>query len=126
MWKQLSKLEQLLMDHVWAHPDCTADACQQALAAASRPLKDSTVRTLLHRLEVKGYVTHRVSGRTYIYRASKPRNKVAAQAVRQIVDRFCDGSMEQLLVGMVDNDFLSQHELQQLARRIDLAKKERM
>jgi Predicted transcriptional regulator len=125
MWKKLSGLEQILMDYIWAHPGCTADGCRQFLASRSRELKESTVRTLLHRLEVKGYVTHDVDGRTYVYRASEAPRSVAAQAVKQIIDRFCDGSLEQLLVGMVENDFVDQKQLQQLARKIALKKQER-
>ena len=43
---------------------------------------------------------------------------VAAQAAKLIIDRFCGGSLEELLVGLVDNDVVSRKELQQLARRI--------
>lgn len=83
-----------------------------------RPLKETTVRTLFQRLETKGYVRHEVEGRTYVYRAVEARKNVAAQAVRQIVDRFCGGSLEEMLVGLVDNDMVSREELQHLARKI--------
>jgi BlaI family transcriptional regulator, penicillinase repressor len=116
--KRLSELEQLVMDYVWRNPGCTVTACRDALSAADRPLKETTVRTLLQRLAQKGYVTHKVDGRTYLYRASEPRTNVAAQAAKQIIDRFCGGSLEELLVGLVDNDMVSRKELQQLARRI--------
>jgi predicted transcriptional regulator len=117
MRKRLSELEQLVMDYVWKNPGCTASACRDALANV-RPLKETTVRTLFQRLESKGYVTHKVDGRTYVYRAAEARKNVAAQAVRQIVDRFCGGSLEEMLVGLVDNDVVSRKELQQLARKI--------
>jgi BlaI family penicillinase repressor len=116
--KRLSELEQLVMDYVWRNPGCTVTACRDALSAADRPLKETTVRTLLQRLAQKGYVTHKVDGRTYLYRASEPRTNVAAQAAKQIIDRFCGGSLEELLLGLVDNDMVSRKELQQLARRI--------
>jgi predicted transcriptional regulator len=122
---RLSSLEQIVMDIIWAHPGTTAESCREALAASSRPLKESTVRTVLHRLEKKGYVTHKVDGRTYRYSAREPRRKVAVQAVRQIIDRFCDGSVEQLLAGMVDHKLVDRRELQQLARKIAAAEKER-
>jgi len=121
--KRLSELEQQVMDYVWVHPSCTVDACREALAAASRPLKQSTVRTLLHRLEEKGYVAHAMEGRTYLYRACEARQQVAAHAVKQIMDRFCGGSMEQLLVGMVDNKLVGRNELERLAQKIALKKK---
>jgi BlaI family penicillinase repressor len=123
--KRLSGLEQLVMDYIWSHPGCTADACREALAGADRALKESTVRTLLHRLEKKGYVSHAVEGRTYLYSASRAKDAVAAHAVKQIIDRFCGGSVEQLLVGMVDNEFLDSEELSRLVKKISLKRKER-
>jgi BlaI family transcriptional regulator, penicillinase repressor len=125
MQKRLSGLEQLVMDYVWSQAGCTAEDCREALAADSRELKESTVRTLLHRLERKGYVTHDVDGRTYVYRACQPRHSVAAQAVKQIADRFFGGSMEQLLVGMVDNEVVDRAELERMVRKIAAKKKER-
>lgn len=81
-------------------------------------MKDSTVRTVLRRLEEKGFLRHEVDGRTFVYRAAQGRRNLAARAVSGIVDRFCGGSVEQLLVGMVENDVLDREELQRLAQRI--------
>jgi BlaI family penicillinase repressor len=82
------------------------------------PMKESTARTMLKRLEEKGYVRHRVEGRTNVYSGLEPPQQVAARAVRQIIDRFCGGSVEQLLVGMVANDVVDERELERLAQRI--------
>ena len=120
--KPLSELEQSVMDHVWQAAPCTADTVREGLAA-EHPLKDSTIRTVLSRLEAKGYVTHTVDGRTNLYRPCDPPQKVAAHAVRQIIDRFCSGSVEELLVGMVDDQVLDREELQRLALKIAAAKK---
>ncbi|HTP89336.1 MAG TPA: BlaI/MecI/CopY family transcriptional regulator [Bryobacteraceae bacterium] len=120
--KPLSELEQRVMDYVWQSAPCTADACREALAA-DHPLKDSTIRTVLSRLEAKDYVTHSVEGRTNLYKPCDPPQKVAAHAVRQIIDRFCSGSVEELLVGMVDDQVLDQEELQRLAVKIAAARK---
>jgi predicted transcriptional regulator len=64
-----------------------------------------------------------VEGRTYIYRALQARRNIAARAVSHIVDRFCGGSVEQLLVGMVENEVLDRAELQRLAQKIAEKKK---
>jgi len=113
----LGAVEQLVMDYVWSSGPCTADACREAVSAL-RPMKESTVRTILRRLEAKGYVSHTLEGRTFIYRAAQARENVAVRAVKNIIDRFCDGSAEQLLIGMVDNDVLSRKEFERLARKI--------
>jgi len=105
------------MQVLWSLGPASAEQVRDALAP-TRPLKDSTIRTLLRRLQLKGYATHEVKGRTFIYRGSEAPQNVAAKAVRQIIDRFCDGSLEQLLVGMVENKVVDRDELQELARRI--------
>ena len=81
-------------------------------------MKDSTVRTVLRRLEEKGNHSHTVEERTYVYRPAASRQKVAGRAVKRIVDWFCDGSVEALLVCMVDSKVLDRSELQRLAARI--------
>jgi len=113
----MSPLEDTVMRVIWGRGPSTAEDVRQELAG-KQPMKDSTVRTVLRRLEEKGYLTHEVSGRTYIYRVRVPALKAATQAVRQIVDRFCDGSVEQLLLGMVDDRILTAEQLEELARKI--------
>jgi BlaI family penicillinase repressor len=121
--KTISPLEQLLMEYIWTHPAATAEMCREGVAK-ERVLKDSTVRTILRNLEEKGYVTHSVEGRTFVYRAVDTRRNVAVEAARQLIDRFCGGSVEELLVGLVDNQVLEPGELQRLADEI-AARKEK-
>ncbi len=115
--KNLGDVEQSVMDYIWTHGSTTAEACREALAS-TRPMKDSTIRTVLRRLEDKGYLTHALDGRTFIYKPSDKRQNVAVRAVKNIIDRFCGGSAEALVLGMVDNDVLDRKQLERLARRI--------
>ena len=121
--KPPTPLEQLLLDYVWANPNCTAETVRAGLAH-ERQLKDSTIRTILRNLEEKGYLTHNVQGRTFVYRATDSRCYVAGQAARQLIDRFCGGSVEEFLVGLVDNQVLQPKQLQRLAEKI-AARKEK-
>ncbi len=118
----LSELENTVMNVVWEHPDATADFVRRHIES-SQPIKDSTVRTILRRLEEKGYVRHRMEGRTFLYSSTIASQSVAADAVRNIIDRFCQGSVESLLVGLVNRDVVSPEKLQELAKRIANAKK---
>jgi predicted transcriptional regulator len=111
----LGDLEREVMQLVWDHETITAEAVRERL---ERPLKESTVRTVLRRLEDKGYVTHAVEGRTYVYSAAEPRARVAAKAVKRIVDWFCNGSVDEVLVGMVDSAMLDKRQLRLLADKI--------
>jgi BlaI family transcriptional regulator, penicillinase repressor len=115
--RNLGEVEQQVMDYVWSHGPSTSEECREALAS-TRPMKDSTIRTVLRRLEEKGYLTHTVEGRTFIYQASDARQNVAVRAVKGIIDRFCGGSAEMLVLGMVDNAVLNRKQLERLARKI--------
>jgi BlaI family transcriptional regulator, penicillinase repressor len=111
----LGDLQREVVQVVWANAPVTAETVRERL---SRPLKESTVRTVLRRLEEKGYITHTVDGRTYVYDAAEPRGRVAAKAVRRIVDWVCNGSVEEVLVGMVDSNMIDRKQLRMLADRI--------
>jgi BlaI family penicillinase repressor len=115
--KPLSELEHLVMDVLWKRSQSTAEDVREALAER-HPMKDSTARTILSRLEEKGYVKRHVEGRTNIYRVSEPPRNLAVTAVQQIIDRLCGGSVEQLIVGMVDRELLDERELQRLAEKL--------
>ena len=115
--KTMGEVEQAVMDYIWSHGPVTAEGCREALAS-TRPMKDSTIRTVLRRLEEKGFLAHEIDGRTFIYRASDARENVAVRAVKGIIDRFCGGSAEQLVLGMVDKAVLDRRQLERLARKI--------
>jgi BlaI family transcriptional regulator, penicillinase repressor len=118
---ELGELERGILSLVWRLGQATADQVREEL---DRPLKDSTIRTVLRRLEEKGYLAHSVDQRTFIYRPAESPQKVAGRAVQRIVDWFCEGSVEELLVGMVDSKVVSRAELERLARRIASASRQ--
>src|SRR5262245_58584058 len=115
--KNLSNLEHLVMDVLWKRGSATAEEVRSTLAKRHF-MKESTARTILKRLEEKGYVRHRVEGRTNIYSGIDRPASVAAKAVSRIIDRMCGGSVEELLVGMVDHEVIDSRELENLARKI--------
>jgi BlaI family penicillinase repressor len=117
---ELGGLEREILSIVWRMGEATAEQAREELG---RPLKDSTVRTVLRRLEEKGYLAHALENRTFVYRPAESRQRVAGRAVQRIVDWFCEGSVEALLVGMVDSKVLDRAELQRLADRIAAAQR---
>ncbi len=119
--RPLTELQQAILDLVWRQGSATAEQVRAALKTKF-PLKDSSVRTLLRRLEARGYLTHHLDGKIFVYEAAMPAQRVAAGAVRQIIRRFWSGSVEQFLVGMVDEKVLSAEEIRKLARRMKRAR----
>jgi BlaI family penicillinase repressor len=111
----LTDLENEVMRAVWDTAPCTVDAVHQ-IVSRKRKLKETTTRTLLRRLEQKGYLAHESYGRAYVYRAVEPARSLAARAVRQIIDRFCQGSVEELVSGMVEAKVFSKSEMDRLEK----------
>ena len=113
----LTDLQQAILDYLWANGPLSAEAIRDGLQR-DYPLKDSSMRTLLRRLEARGLLTHRTEGKVFIYEAMLPPQQVAAGAVRHIIRRFFAGSVEEMLVGMVDQKVLSAADLERLARKV--------
>jgi BlaI family penicillinase repressor len=113
----LTDLENEVMQAVWDGKTATVEAVHR-IVSQKRNLKETTTRTLLRRLEQKGYLKHESDGRAYVYRAVEPARSLAARAVRQIIDRFCQGSVEELVSGMVDAEVLNEVDINQLKKFI--------
>jgi BlaI family penicillinase repressor len=90
----LGDLEHEVVQLIWSHGPMTAAAVRKALP---RPLKDPTIRTVLRRLEEKGYLTHKVEQGTFIYHAVETREQIAIKAMKNIADQFCGGSMDAVM-----------------------------
>jgi BlaI family transcriptional regulator, penicillinase repressor len=112
----LGELEREVLLLVWRLGTTTADEVRGKL---SRVLKESTVRTVLRRLEGKGHLAHTVEGRTFVYRGAESRARAAARAVKRIADWFCEGSVEEVVAGLVDAQMLEPAQLARLAERIN-------
>ena len=119
--RPLTELQQAILDFIWAEGPATADQVRESLGP-DHPLKDSTVRTLLRRLEAQGYLTHRLEGKSFLYQAAEPASSHAVRTVRQLIERFWAGSAEQFVVGMVDAKVLPVETLRRLARKVQAPK----
>jgi len=111
----LGDLEHELLTLLWKHGAMTAVAVRRAL---HRDLKDPTIRTVLRRLEDKGYVSHKVEKGTFIYTAKETQERAAAKAVKGIVDKFCGGSLERLLLGLVEASVIRPKQLDALVGKV--------
>ena len=116
--KGLGDLERQVMDFLWSSGPSTGDAIRAAISK-DKPLADSTIRTVLRRLEAKQYVRHELDGRQFVYASSREPRKAAAEAIRGVLKTFCRGSLEELLTGLVDHRVVDPTELRRIAARID-------
>ena len=111
----LGDLEHELLTILWNGQEMTATDVRLKVA---RDLKDATIRTVLRRLEEKGYVTHTVESGTFFYRPKESADSAAADALKGILDRFCGGSIERALQALVDAAIVVPRQLLAIAGRL--------
>ncbi len=120
---RLSARERQIMDIVYARSEASAT---NVLGDLPDALSRASVRTFLRILEDKGHLTHRESGREFIYRPIQARKSVGRSAMSRVVSTFFGGSIEQALAAHLTDPKarLSDDELARLNKLIRQARKE--
>jgi predicted transcriptional regulator len=96
----------------------------EILEALPDNISNSAIRTHLRLLAAKGYVTHREDGPRFVYLPTQPKNSAAISALRQVVQTFFGGSVEQTVTTLLsESDIqLPPEELDRLAASIEVAR----
>lgn len=111
----LGDLEHEILTILWAGEEMTAVDVRRKV---SRKLQDATIRTVLRRLEEKGYVAHTVDAGTFIYRSKESADRAVADALKGILDRFCGGSIERALQALVNAAMIEPKQVAAIASRL--------
>ncbi len=112
-----------IMNVVWDREEVTVGEVRDALAAR-RGLSRNTVQTTMVRLEEKGWLTHRIVGQTFVYRAAHPRSSALGQMVSQLVDTAFEGSASGLVQTLLTEGSVSDDEVARIEAMIRAARKE--
>jgi predicted transcriptional regulator len=96
----------------------------EIVAALPDSISNSAIRTHLRLLGNKGYVTYREDGPRFVYVATQPKNSAALSALRQVVQTFFGGSVEQTVTTLLsESDIrLPKEELDRLFALIEQAR----
>jgi predicted transcriptional regulator len=120
----LSRAQMEIMQIVWDRGEVAVSEVWEILGQR-REVARNTVQTLLLRMEEKGWLTHRVIGRTFFYAAVSPRGGVGKDLVRKLLRSLFRGSAEELAVALLENASLSKPEADRIRALIDEAEKRR-
>ena len=90
------------------------------------PPSYSAVRAMLGKLTAKGHLTQEADGPRYVYKPAVPAERARRTALRQLVDTFFAGSVDQAVVALVklEDAKLDDAGLDALARRVRAARQE--
>ena len=99
MTYSLTELQLAIMDVLWEREEATVLDIHDELRK-DRRIAQSTVATLLSRLEAKGVVSHRVDDRQHVYRATVSREQVRRTVVSEfseLTERLFSGDVAGLV-----------------------------
>jgi predicted transcriptional regulator len=118
---ELTPAQGEIMEIIWERGDVTASEVRRVLSR-TRPVARNTVRTLLERMEEKGWISHREDGRTFLYSAAQPRQATIGQKVQKVIETVCGGSPEVLVTALLDYRGLSSGELERIRQMLAKAR----
>lgn len=119
---RLGDLQLRILEVLWKHPDSGVGAVHEALKP-ERDLAYTTIATMLRKMEVRGLVTHREEGRSFLYRAAVAADDVNRSAGEHFVERLFEGSLADAVSHLLTTREVSREELNQLEKLIRDAKR---
>jgi predicted transcriptional regulator len=113
----LTKAELRLMKVLWNRGESTV-ADMVGATEADGALAYTSVLTTIRILETKGYVSHRLEGRAFLYSSCIGETEASRSEVRHVLQRFFGNSRERLLLSLLGDDEITPDELKRLKEAI--------
>jgi len=109
------------MKIVWVREQATVRDVYEELLKR-RKIAYTTVMTMMKILEQKKYLKKSQEDRAYLYRPARPRQQVIGGMVREFLNRVFNGSAEPLLMHLVEDEKLTEKDLEEVSRMIRRSK----
>ena len=110
---QISEAEFEVMKIVWKYvPISTNEITEKLLQTTSWSPK--TIQTLIKRLVTKGVLTYEKQSRVFVYTPTVKENEYINQESNSFLNRYYDGDITAMVSAYVENDRLSEAELDTL------------
>ncbi|OQP54606.1 transcriptional regulator [Niastella yeongjuensis] len=118
--KSLTKAEEQVMQILW---QLNQGFLKDLMDAMPEPKPHSnTVATILKILIEKGFVNYEVQGRNNLYKPAVSKAEYGKKSINQLVKGYFEGSAAKLLSHFVNDNKLSQEDLEALLEQIKNAK----
>ncbi|MCE9600702.1 MAG: BlaI/MecI/CopY family transcriptional regulator [Gemmatimonadetes bacterium] len=117
---ELTELQITILRLLWAHGEASVAEIWEALHA-ERGLAQTTVATLLTRLERRGVVARRADQRQYLYRALVTEPEVQRSMVGELTERLFEGDVTALVNHLLSSQEIAPGDLARLRSMIDAA-----
>ena len=115
---QLTELQLAILRVLWDKGEATVQDIWEALHA-ERVLAQTTVATMLSRLERRGVVTRRAQSRQYHYRAAVTEREVQHSMVGELTERLFDGDVTALVQHLLSGQDVSPGDIAKIRDMIE-------
>ena len=110
---QITEAEYEVMKIVWKYaPINTNEITEKLLATSSWSAK--TIQTLIKRLVNKGALTYEKNSRVFVYTPLVKESEYISQESNSFLNRYYDGDITAMLSAYIENDKLSETEIETL------------
>ena len=110
MLPQISEAEFEVMKIVWKHAPINTNEITERLTKTTS-WSPKTVQTLIKRLVTKGALTYEKESRVFVYTPLVEENEYIGQESSNFLKRFYDGNITTMLSAYIENDKLSEEEI---------------
>lgn len=110
---QISEAEFEVMRIIWKYAPINTNEIIEKLAS-STTWSPKTIQTLIKRLVTKKAITYEKQSRIFVYTPLVSENEYISQESRSFLNRYYDGNIASMLSAYLENDRLSEEELDDL------------
>lgn len=118
----LSEAQQEIMEIIWDRGEVSVSAVWDVLQER-RDIARNTVQTMIVRIEQKGWIEHRSIGRTFVYKAVRPRTTSLRQRLHELMLTAGRGSAEALVTALLEDASLTKDAADRIRDMIDEAER---
>jgi len=115
--QKLTKAEEELMQLFWTHGPSTVSALISKMEEPHPP--HSTISSIVRILETKEFLNHKTYGRTYEYFPIVEKKEYSRFSLKKLVSNYFEGSMNELVSFLVDENDLSLKDLEEINRKFE-------
>jgi BlaI family transcriptional regulator, penicillinase repressor len=119
----LTEAEWAIMKVVWAHQPCAAGTVQEALAA-DKSWAYSTVKTTMDRMVQKGLLKIQKIRNLQLFSATVSETSARRGEFQKMLNRAFNGAVGPMMQFLVENEKLTQDDIEQLRTLINDTEKE--
>ena len=114
---RLGDLQLRMMKVLWERGETTVAEMHKEVGP-ERDLAYTTVATMLRKMEQRALVSHRMEGRSFVYRAAVAADAVTRGMADHLLERLFAGSLADMVSHLLNRREISREELSKLERLI--------